>query len=739
MSLQIQYRPSSFKTFVGNEEVKKSLIPILKREDPPSAFLFTGPSGSGKTTLARIIRKALKCSPSDWKELNAADDRGIDGIRKLIESMKFMPLSGEKKVFLLDECFSACTLISTPEGQKRIDSIKVNDTVFNLNGIDIVEKVFVNKVSLDRVIKINKSDGTYTFCSQDHKYYLDGKWIKAKDLTNMLLVKYSEPMININSLYEVQNDLQKNMSILQRGISSEEENGDVLFKKLFHESQVFFDSEEIKNLQVLRKRIFSKEKIKQILFSKLFSILPRSAERKASNSIDRMFNVQRGVSSKFKKSNILFYKLFKKVCKELSNEQTTHRRNEKEDKHSSTEILSNRSRRKSCTKIIGTHEEKQPDEYFWSERESNRNKKNKWNSSCLERKAWRDWAVDRTAEIIDVFIRMGSRITYQNSRSFAYETTGSLESQKRNSYIIQSGFRKPKTKNCNRDRWERAQFNSEKETGQKERVISEMERVESIEIYKRGSNDESFASIIGYKERNQGFVEFYDLQIKENHSYIANKNMVHNCHMLTKPSQEALLKALEEPPGYVHWIICTTNPEALKTTFKRRCHTYELEPLKDAELHKLIKMILKKEKRTSVSMEVRERILELADGSAGQALKLLDQVIDMDDKDAAIRTLQSAGTSESEVIEICRTLVNDNMPQKTKWAKTKTLLKNYKGDGESARRPILGYLNSVLLNNGDSNIFFMMQPFKNNFYDSGKAGLSMALYQAIFDYADGGE
>jgi len=203
--------------------------------------------------------------------------------------------------------------------------------------------------------------------------------------------------------------------------------------------------------------------------------------------------------------------------------------------------------------------------------------------------------------------------------------------------------------------------------------------------------------------------------------------------MLTKPAQEALLKALEEPPPHVHFIACTTNPEALKQTFKRRCHCYELDSLKDSDLQKLIKMVLKKEKRDSISMKVRDKIVELSDGSAGQALKLLDQVIDMDEDDRAMNTLQSAGTSESEVIDICRTLCHYNMPDKTKWAKIKKMLKEFKGDGESARRPILGYLNSILLNNGGDEVFFMMQPFRKNFFDDGKAGLSSACYEAIFN------
>lgn len=210
--------------------------------------------------------------------------------------------------------------------------------------------------------------------------------------------------------------------------------------------------------------------------------------------------------------------------------------------------------------------------------------------------------------------------------------------------------------------------------------------------------------------------------------------LLDEAHMLTKPSQEALLKALEEPPKYVHWIICTTNPETLKQTFKRRCHGYELSPLKHSEIQKLMTRVLKKEGRDkNISMTVRDKIAELSDGSAGQALKLLDQVIDMDDADRSINTLKSAGTSESEVIDICRILCNYNMPAKTKWSRIKKMLKEYKGDGESARRPILGYLNSIMLNNGGDEVWSMMQPFRKNFYDDGKSGLTSACYEAIFD------
>ena len=207
--------------------------------------------------------------------------------------------------------------------------------------------------------------------------------------------------------------------------------------------------------------------------------------------------------------------------------------------------------------------------------------------------------------------------------------------------------------------------------------------------------------------------------------------LLDEAHMLTKPSQEALLKALEEPPSHVHFIICTTNPEALKDTFKRRCHIYEMERLNTNETHKLLKSILEKEKVTKFKQSVLDKIVELADGSAGQALKLLDMVIDMTEETQALNTLKTAGTSESEVIDICRTLCNFKISNASRWAKMRPLLKDYKGDGESARRPILGYLGNVLINGDDENVSFMMDQFSGNFFDSGIAGLKNACFKAV--------
>jgi len=103
--IHLEERPTSFKQVVGQKEACAQLAALGKSEEGmPHCLLFTGPSGCGKTTLARIIRHKLRCSDSDFAEINAAESRGIEMVRGIQGRVGLAPIDGDSRVWLIDEC-----------------------------------------------------------------------------------------------------------------------------------------------------------------------------------------------------------------------------------------------------------------------------------------------------------------------------------------------------------------------------------------------------------------------------------------------------------------------------------------------------------------------------------------------------------------------------------------------------------------------------------------------------------
>ena len=115
------HRPVVWGDVCGQTKAVARLKGILKSRQLPSSFLFSGVSGVGKTTLARVFSRYLNCEtnegcgecPScvamdarrhpDYIEINCADTRGIDEMRKALELASFSPQLGEIRVIVFDE------------------------------------------------------------------------------------------------------------------------------------------------------------------------------------------------------------------------------------------------------------------------------------------------------------------------------------------------------------------------------------------------------------------------------------------------------------------------------------------------------------------------------------------------------------------------------------------------------------------------------------------------------------
>ena len=227
-----KYRPDSFETLIGQDNIAQTLKNSIIRGKLAHAYLFCGPRGVGKTTTARIFAKAINCSnPSPQMdpcgkcesclsfsegrsycihELDAASNNGVDDIRNLMEQVQIPPQVGKYSVYIIDEVHMlspaafnaflktleeppahAIFILATTEKHKILPTIlsrcqtydfnriSVPDIVSNLRSIAGKEGVSIDDESLHVIAQ--KADGamrdaltifdqTVAFCGTDVHY-----------------------------------------------------------------------------------------------------------------------------------------------------------------------------------------------------------------------------------------------------------------------------------------------------------------------------------------------------------------------------------------------------------------------------------------------------------------------------------------------------------------------------------------------------------------------------------------
>lgn len=230
--------------------------------------------------------------------------------------------------------------------------------------------------------------------------------------------------------------------------------------------------------------------------------------------------------------------------------------------------------------------------------------------------------------------------------------------------------------------------------------------------------------------------------------------LIDECHQLTSEAQEAILKLLEDTPSHVYFFLASTSPQSLKRTIITRSTVLNFRPLSKESLVELVRYVFKTEKKIEVPVSIANEIAEQSEGSARQALVLLHQIINMDMEDhKRILEVLKADSNKQQAIEICRALLSGkkwntiaailrdvkDSPQEQKETETDDGRvkkgKARKADPEQIRRMILGYMEKVALSGGkmSGRACAIIDLFRDNFYDSGYAGLVSCCYAASLD------
>lgn len=122
-ALYRKYRPTNFDEVVGQTQIIQTLKNAVVQDRIAHAYLFCGPRGTGKTSIAKIFAKMLNCtnhedapcghcenckmvqagSHPDIIEIDAASNNGVDEVRNLIDKVKYAPMQGKYKVYIIDE------------------------------------------------------------------------------------------------------------------------------------------------------------------------------------------------------------------------------------------------------------------------------------------------------------------------------------------------------------------------------------------------------------------------------------------------------------------------------------------------------------------------------------------------------------------------------------------------------------------------------------------------------------
>lgn len=341
-TLYRKYKPNNFSNIIGQFYIKKILLNSLVNNMISHAYIFSGPRGVGKTSIARIFAKSINCtnkingdaccvcnncklfSSSDCMdiiELDAASNNGINEIRNLIDSTKFIPNIFSKKIYIIDEAHmltnsswnallktledppkNVVFIFATTEVNKipltiisrcqRFDFEKISNDVLKqfVHNIITLENIKISSDAIDEIISI--SDGSVRDClsilNQTQSY--SNNEITANDIREIFGLLDTKSKINLVNLI-INNDII-NTSLL---INKYELKGVNFYKLCFQLIEILLDklfhikSGSLENLKILNEDNINSFDLSEKQLLSLIEILQNGIIQIKNNIDDKFF------------------------------------------------------------------------------------------------------------------------------------------------------------------------------------------------------------------------------------------------------------------------------------------------------------------------------------------------------------------------------------------------------------------------------------------------------------------
>ncbi len=687
--LHHKYRPQTFAQLVGQEAIATTLSSALTQNRIAPAYLFTGARGTGKTSSARIFAKSLNCiagtSPTptpcgvcevcqeitkgnalDVIEIDAASNTGVDSIRELIERSQFAPVRCRYKVYIIDECLTGNALVMTDAGLMRIDDPTLQGRQalsYNENKQEWEFKPILRWLDqgIRQTLKLRTESSREIQCTGNHLIRTESGWIPAKDVKEGMKILSPAPVAVGNQSMNM--ELTVASGVMQEDISFAEipmgprytigmasynmsnrcapivpavVETNSSFRSFFNKKEKAFKVFKFNGLDILTSKVmdFGISVLKTSYQNQKRSIqpfwdwsmehflgMPQLAFQMPTAAFPGLpglmgLNKSNGFGTRPKDYPHFVQNYGLPKMQAMGSNQSSPILNVTQNSIQSFQP-SNRMAIESSSHSIG--------------------------SMLLHLKVWLGgtWTMDP------------SPLVPGEVQQFSFIPKDSLKLN--NLFCLNGSWikaMKPKFKNSLESQQE-ININSYASTPKHQDDGSLT--LNNFRFHQWTTNFEIVESIEVDVVEN-----VYDIEVKDNHNFVANGLLVHNCHMLTSAAFNALLKTLEEPPDRVIFVLATTDPQRVLPTIISRCQRFDFRRIPLDSLVQHLVHIAKQE-NIAIAPAALHLVGQISQGGLRDAESLLDQLSLSPDEVSVDKVWDLVGAvPERDLMALVQAIATDN-------------------------------------------------------------------------------